>query len=125
MSQWTHVASCFRIDSFGEISDEQIYNVFGKFVSDDDWDDAEENPSEYLPCGSEGSLNISIWHNPSKHSIASTTVMAFGDLRDYNDVEALEEWFNKVCSGFMIRQAVMEIDVEFKGKYTLNYKEKE
>lgn len=30
MSQWTHVASCFRIDSFGEISDEQIYNFFWK-----------------------------------------------------------------------------------------------
>ena len=27
MSQWTHVAAVFRLDSFGEISDEDIYKV--------------------------------------------------------------------------------------------------
>ena len=36
MSQWTHVAAIFRLDSFGEISDEDIYKVFGKEVT---WND--------------------------------------------------------------------------------------
>ena len=29
MSQWTHVAAVFRLDSFGPISDENIIECFG------------------------------------------------------------------------------------------------
>lgn len=33
MSQWTHVAAVFRLDSLGSISDENIIECFGKTVS--------------------------------------------------------------------------------------------
>ena len=33
MSQWTHVAAVFRLDSFDKISDEDIKKVFGKEVT--------------------------------------------------------------------------------------------
>lgn len=36
MSQWTHVAAIFRLDSFGKISDESIYKAFGKEVTSSD-----------------------------------------------------------------------------------------
>ena len=45
MSQWTHVAAIFRLDSFGKISDESIYKAFGKEVT---WDDLYERREHSL-----------------------------------------------------------------------------
>ena len=36
MSRWTHVAAIFRIDSIGEISDNEIIEQFGRTV---DWEE--------------------------------------------------------------------------------------
>ena len=89
MSRWTHVAAIFRIDSIGEISDNEIIEQFGRTIdwgemADFDYDDSDEwVQQEFLPMGSEGSLQMSIWHNPIKNEMASTTVSVFGDLRDY------------------------------------------
>lgn len=33
MSRWTHVAAIFRIDSIGEISDNEIIEKFGRTTS--------------------------------------------------------------------------------------------
>lgn len=67
MSQWTHVAAIFRLDSIGKISDEDIYKVFGKEIT---WNDLynydESDDTKTLPMGSEGTLEMSIWHNPDK-----------------------------------------------------------
>lgn len=89
MSRWTHVAAIFRVDSIGQISDDEIIEKFGREVdweemADCDYDDSDEwVQQEFLPMGSEGSLKMSIWHNPVKNEMASTTVSVFGDLRDY------------------------------------------
>jgi len=88
MSRWTHVAEIFRIDSIGEISDNEIIEQFGRTIdwgemADFDYDDSDEwVQQEFLPMGSEGSLQMSIWHNPIKNEMASTTVSVFGDLLD-------------------------------------------
>lgn len=121
MSQWTHVNASFRLDSFGRIEDEELIEIFGKSIDfyhmgeieyDEDW----EVKDKYLPMGSEGTLEMSIWHNPNESYIASTTVSIFGDLRDYGDYEEIEKWFNKCCDGFVcgigIRQAFCQVDVE-------------
>ena len=116
MSQWTHVAAIFRLDSIGKISDEDIYKVFGKEIT---WNDLynydESEDTKTLPMGSEGTLEMSIWHNPDKSCIASTTVSVFGDLRDYgeNDINKLKEWFNDSCKQFGTRQAVMHVIDEY------------
>lgn len=61
MSQWTHVAAVFRLDSFGEILDEDIYKVFGKEVTWNDlYDYDESDNTKTLPMGSEGTLEMSI-----------------------------------------------------------------
>ena len=116
MSQWTHVAAIFRLDSFGKISDESIYKAFGKEVT---WDDLynydESDDTKTLPMGSEGTLEMSIWHNSDEGYMASTTVSVFGDLRDYGgtDIDKLKKWFNDCCKQFMVRQAVMHLIDEY------------
>ena len=116
MSQWTHVAAIFRLDSFGKISEESIYKAFGKEVTWDDlYDYDESDDTKTLPMGSEGTLEMSIWHNSDEGCMASTTVSVFGDLRDYGgtDIDKLKEWFNDSCKQFMVRQAVMHVIDEY------------
>lgn len=126
MSQWAHVNASFRLDSFGRTEDEELIEIFGKPIDyyhmdeieyDEDWEVKDKD--KYLPMGSEGTLEMSIWHNPDKSCIASTTVSIFGDLRDYGDYEEIEKWFNKCCDAchalvcdIGMRQAFCQVDVE-------------
>lgn len=128
MSQWTHVNASFRLNSLGRVSDEIITEIFGKSVSyydmyrierDEDWEIKDKE--KYLPIGSEGSLEMSIWHNPDASCVASTTVSVFGDLRDYGSFDDIEEWFNKCCTSFNIRQAICQVYVEGCGTKVFQY----
>ena len=131
MSQWTHVNASFRLDSFGRTEDEELINIFGKSIDfyhmdeieyDEDWEVKDKD--KYLPMGSEGTLEMSIWHNPNESCIASTTVSIFGDLRDYGDYEEIEKWFNKCCNAFGsigIRQAFCQVNVEGFGTKVFQY----
>ncbi len=122
MSQWTHVNASFRLDSLGRMDDETIIKIFGKSVDYSHMDEIEYDyewevvdKGKYLPMGSEGTLEMSIWHNPNESCIASTTVSVFGDLRDYGSFNEIEEWFNRCCDAFGrfgIRQAVCQVGVE-------------
>lgn len=120
MSRWTHVAALFRLDSFYKITDEEIKKIFGKEVTWKQLVSYDERDNEKtLPMGSEGTLEISIWHNPDEGCIASTSVSVFGDLRDYGgeDIEELKEWFNECCNNeFRVRQAVIQIIDEYADK---------
>lgn len=135
MSVWTHVAAVFRIDSpkvgmdgpringyvepkWDKITGRAIYN--GGWLTEDsyekqrmrrDWDDYHENPEQFMPTGSEGSLQRLVWVNPDRSCAARYTVTVFGDLRDYDDHEAIHEWFVGVCKKCFIRQAVCHCDV--------------
>ena len=71
-----------------------------------------KDKDKYLPIGSEGTLEMSIWHNPDKSCMASTTVSVFGDLRNYGSFDEIEKWFNKCCNRFFVRQAVCQVEVE-------------
>ena len=130
MSQWTHVNACFRLNSFGEMPDEEIISIFGKHVSykgmsNIEYDENYEvkDKEKYLPIGSEGTLEMSIWHNPYKSCMASTTVSVFGDLRDYGDFDEIERWFNKCCNRCWIRQSVCQVEVEGLGTKVFQNKE--
>ena len=128
MSQWTHVAAIFRLNSLGGISDEEIIKVFGREVQYKNLYDYDKSSAEKtLPMGSEGTLEMSIWHNPDKSCVASTTVSVFGDLRDYGgseDIEKLKKWFDEVCEKLWIRNAIMQIEDEYaNGTEVYEYKE--
>ena len=132
MSVWTHVNASFRLDSFGRIDDEKIINIFGKSVDyyhmneieyDENWE--VKNKDKYLPMGSEGTLEMSTWHNPDESCVASTTVSIFGDLRDYDSFDEIEKWFNKCCNNCWIRQAVCQVKVEGCGTKVFQWEDKE
>lgn len=142
MSVWTHVAAVFRYDSiaaeFCDVVDVEtqwgkrkrhVPNwdlVFGKAtfepddITDDEqigkWlksvDDAYDNRGEYLPFGSEGSLQISVWTNPDGSSAAKYTISIFGDLRDYDSVDEIEKWFQRSCKRGSLRQAACHCEIE-------------
>lgn len=117
MSQWTHVNASFRLNSLGKIDDEEIINIFGKSIDYYDMDEIDE-AEQYLPMGSEGTLKMSIWHNPNESCMASTTVSVFGDLRDYGSFDEIEKWFNRCCDAFWTRQAFCQVEVEGYGTKT-------
>lgn len=110
MSIWTHVAGCFRIDAVRGLDfSEQIDfdKLLGKTCnfnsSEKEWEECN------VPCGSEGSIEFSIWTNPDECCLASYTISVFGDLRDF-EVERISEikkWFEKVVSNCSIRNAVI------------------
>lgn len=117
MSVWSHVAAIVRVDSFrllGE-SEPNWDDIFGKECllesPSEVWDDAHEHPEKYLPMGSEGSLQKSVWVNPDKSCMDAYTVSIFGDLRDHKDAEGLIDWFKDIVANkVMTRQASITID---------------
>lgn len=110
MSIWTHVLASFRIDRIrplqGEL--ESIEKIIGK--------PEPYNPVEgefYIPTGSEGSLEWSLWINPNINHMDAYTLTVFGDLRDYDNSESVIDWFKEVVKrSMLIRQAVCTIEVE-------------
>ena len=143
MSNWTHVIASVRLDSWrgmeGNLVEgikdtdytlEDFHKVFGKEClwesSNEIWEDAEEHPDKYLPMGSEGSLQLSMWTNPKKHCSFSYVVTIFGDLRNHDSASEIVEWFkNKIneiendeYNNLSIRQAVITAYNERNGSKT-------
>lgn len=110
MSVWTHVNGSIRIDGipcFQPDIDEKIVKSLGKTC------DYESNRAAWdacsVPCGSEGSIQYAI--NDAGDGLVYKTVAIWGDLRDYEDIGAIEKWFRGICeSGLMIRQAVIQVE---------------
>lgn len=132
MSNWTHVAGIIRvdglqIDDFGGALD--FDKLIGKEVLFDSpselWNEADEHPERFLPLGSEGSLQKTVWENPDKSCIAAYTVSIFGDLRDHDDLHEITEWFRKVCDKLWVRNAVITATNEVYGNVTYCYDPKD
>lgn len=128
MSNWTHVAGVIRIDSFRFGDDEGEPNfdeVIGKELhfhdSSEQWDYAFKHKEEYLPLGSEGSLQKSIWINPDKDNVASYTVTIFGDLRDHHSLDDIIDWFKGVCAKVWVRNAIITVQNEWNGTKDWRY----
>ena len=122
MSSWIHVNAAIRIDDlrlddsipdFEELIGKECLFESPEFI----WDDMERNPDLYLPMGSEGSLQNSVWINPDKSHTAAYSVMIFGDLRDCNkeDAENVIKWFKDKCNEinetYGVRDAVITVRV--------------
>ena len=132
MSNWTHVAGIIRMDSFrfnGSYTDDYFDKLIGKECLFDSpsniWDDAEENPDDYLPIGSEGSLQKSVWINPNSSSLAAYTISIFGDLRDHDNTDEIIDWFKNKCSKISVRQAIITVLNEHNGEKTWSYTEED
>lgn len=110
MSRWTHINGSIRVNSFRvlgvEIDFWSIFKTCDYGDGEDEWEFCN------VPCGSEGSIQVNIWTNPSINDMAAYTVNFFGDLRDFGgkkDIDSVKEWFNNTCNKLNIRQAVIQI----------------
>src|SRR5258706_11628241 len=121
MSIWTHVCGCIRIDGLPEINpEEQIKSIFGNTVL---FNDTREKRKECnVPCGSEGSIQYKIL--TAGTGLVLYTIPIWGDLRDYEDMEEIERWFNKIVynNNLIIRLGVLDIEVEGRKAKILSYK---
>ena len=117
MSTWTHVAGVVRVDAIrmGMTTGPNWDDIFGKEAlwesSPYVWKDVDEHPEKYMPCGSEGTLQKTVWENPEKSCAAAYTVSIFGDLRDWYDIDAIIEWFKKIVKSedLWVRSAVITV----------------
>lgn len=129
MSQWTHVCGCIRVDALRVVMAddnhvETIKKALGRVITFEDLLEAaraNRNTTTIIPCGSEGSLRYEIMENPNPSDISAYVVSIWGDLRDYDDDKAIEEWFNRACDQLWIRQAVLAIEVEGRPQRLISY----
>lgn len=133
MSNWTHVAGIIRVDGLrclddvlGEPNFDEIIGKECLWESPKEvWDDADDNPDKYLPMGSEGSLQKSIWINPDKDCMDSYTISIFGDLRNHDNVKEIIDWFKEKCKKLWVRNAVITVENEWYGIETWVWTEEE
>lgn len=132
MSQWTHVAGTIRVDGLSGASGDVpraeemllLKSILGPtFSYCDSVEKFEKCKAEGLPIGSESSIQYRINIYGEEGSMDRGTIVIWGDLRDYDNVDEIRMWFFKSLaalqfdvSTFDVREAVLVIDVEFSGK---------
>lgn len=115
MSSWTHVAGVIRVNDIrtNDYTPRDWDKEIGRECLFEDpeelWDEAEVTPDDFLPMGSEGTLQKSIWENPDKACMAAYTITIFGDLRDHYDPQSIVDWFKEKCSKLAVRQACITV----------------
>lgn len=116
MSTWTHINASIRFDGVlgMPLPNERELGDICRWEDEntDHWD------TTLLPCGSEGSLQYEIIRNPDPDCLAAMVVVFYGDLRDYDDVTYILEYFHRITKGKMIRSGILEISV---GQDNLTY----
>ena len=114
MSIWTHVVGAIRIDGLPQMIETDTADSISKIIGpmclweDDNWD-----KKSTLPCGSEGSLQYKIIEHDK--GLSWIIVPIWGDLRDYDDVNEIRQWWNNLIDIALkdrVRQAVLQISVE-------------
>ena len=130
MSNWTHVAAVIRVDCVRFIRSEDYKPNWDEIIGkeclwsspSEVWDDMEANPEQYLPMGSEGSLQKIVWENPKKNSMAAYVITIFGDLREHYSCDQIIDWFKNICENLFVRQATINVINEYYGTQTWSYK---
>ena len=128
MSNWTHVAGIIRVDRIrvdDDVEELDFDKILGKeclnYSSREVWDDARKHPDKYLPMGSEGSLQKTVWENPDRGRVDSYTISIFGDLRDHDNTSEIIDWFIEKCNLLWVRSAVITVDNDLHGTETYTY----
>ncbi len=137
MSQWTHLAGIIRIDNFkrliapGAPTAEDVIRIL----------------LEDAPVGSEGGCNLHFieWpevddYKEKDHTNIHEGSVYWGDAiisadlrdvgRDDGEIEEIKQWFTGLAKKFwdaklLMRQAVLEIDVEYKYQRVLHLEDQE
>ena len=132
MSCWSHVSGVIRLNSFRRRGNAPDFDeMFGREVN---WVDLhcdgeqeyDRHPEKYLPMGSEGSLQKSVWVNPDHRDLCAFCVTIFGDLRDHYNSDGIIEWFKKKCESVeqfncCVRSAFVLVENDVDGTKTWTY----
>ena len=118
MSYWTHVNSSIRIDNPYFVEDKEFKNtdeLIRNLFKTVDFNGTKKQWEECnVPCGSEGSLQASIWINKNKNHCGRYAVNLFGDLRDFEELQHKDivDWINNLIidNSLSIRDGVMTIN---------------
>ena len=115
MSIWTQINGSIRYDDIRAFEAgllEKYKRALGNVVEFDDpeqkWDKCN------VPLGSEGSLQWKLIENPDESSLAAYTVLIWGSLRNYSDLDEIGRWFCQCIlqEGFSVRQGILHAKVE-------------
>lgn len=131
MSQWTHIAGAIRFDAItaatmideraaDAVVDHSIRHAFGKTFDFEDLMQSVDTAAGHgrlAPAGSEGSVQYRVIKTARMRQMSWGAVLIWGDLRDYDDWQALREWIVEACRillerGIAIRNVAVEIQVE-------------
>lgn len=96
MSVWTYVYSEIKCEAPMDALRKIDFGREVLFESPQEvWNDCELNPQNYLPTGSEGSLQvkIEIGSYPNSKGIYKATIKICGNLRDYAHEHYVVQWF--------------------------------
>ncbi len=106
MSIWTHVVGSIRMDGIPGILPESCKERLLKVLGPMDTFN-EPNDASTLPRGSEGSLRYEIIEYGT--GLPWVIIPIWGDLRSYEDLPAIEKWFDDLLEklGGMVRDAVL------------------
>lgn len=126
MSNWTHVAGIVRIDGFpgDELDFDKIFGKECLYESGHEvWGDFDAHPDDYMPVGSEGTLQKTVWVNTHTEYTDRYVVSVFGDLRDHDDPNKIIIWFKQICDnlGYNVRNACIVADNELNGVASWHY----
>lgn len=112
MSIWTHVSGVIRIDSIPQIMSylnhekDPTESIINEVFNDSN-----------VPNGSEGPLNIHYKCTYPENYANWGFIVVEGDLRDYEDIDKIEEWWDSFLEqldfrNLSIRQSAIRIDCE-------------
>ncbi len=121
MSQWTHVTGCIRVDGLPKIvpgfTIKNIEKVLGPQCTFDDWRD-----DTNLPCGSEGGLQYRVIEYDD--GLPWVVIPVWGDLRDYDNVNEIRQWWKNTLAQFkIVRAACLVVEVEYGERFVLTEKD--
>jgi hypothetical protein len=122
MSQWTHINGSIRIDYLQlENPDKEIIEDIKKHFGNicDFYSNREMWKNCNVPLGSEGSVQYDVQLTGDAHSLARVRIQIWGDLRNYENTEEIIEWIKQATKELIIRDGVIQIDVESKEKTIL------
>ena len=106
MSDWTHVNAAIRFDGMPGMFKRPKLGTTCRYDDEDrsKWKDCD------VPCGSEGSLQYSLIEYGT--GLPWLAVHIWGDLRDYQDIDAIVAYLTRIVEGQMIRSGIAEIEIE-------------
>lgn len=134
MSQWTHISGMIRFDTMqvmlGISDKELIQRVRSRMGNTVDFADSEKKwDACNVPKGSEGSVQYEVFLTNESNHLARVVVAIWGDLRDFEDVDAVEAWVKKVGvsdikrDGLGVRSGIVYVQPESQAPTVLRYME--